>query len=132
MVVQRHEDVPSGNTGVAFDLGVAGRVIMSLIFITVLWTFAVANTELLLVENKFQPTEPPAWTFGQVRHAHCSCRPSYSLLQTISMILVVGPAISVLQVFQKYGWGSKLDDMKTNKKTQDLTQSVPPPTLNQP
>lgn len=39
------------------DFGVDGRVIMSLIFILVIWTLVVINTELLLTENTFQPTD---------------------------------------------------------------------------
>ena len=41
-------------------------MIVEIIIVTVLWSIAVINTELLIKGDNFRPSEEPRWQFGQV------------------------------------------------------------------
>lgn len=41
-------------------------MIVEIIIVTVLWSIAVINTELLIKGDNFLPSEEPRWQFGQV------------------------------------------------------------------
>ncbi|KAJ7891341.1 hypothetical protein B0H14DRAFT_3428647 [Mycena olivaceomarginata] len=67
---------------------IAWSMIVELVFISILWSLSVMNTELLIRWNHFAPSDDPqsTWQFGQV----------------LPMFLVVPPLINMVNAFREH------------------------------
>jgi len=48
------------------NIGIDGRMLVTLVFIAIIWSLVVLNTELLIRWNKFSSSDGSQWQFGQV------------------------------------------------------------------
>ncbi|KAF7339096.1 hypothetical protein MVEN_01986100 [Mycena venus] len=71
-----------------YDLQIAWNIVIEIIFVLIIWSLTVMNTELLIRWNHFAPSDGQSlWQFGQV----------------LPMFLVVLPLANLFSAFQEHG-----------------------------